>query len=269
MPDWLASLPHPVAPQGVEPWWYFTAMALAVLVIGVAKAGFGGGIGILAVPLTANALPPDRAIGVMLPILIVGDIFSNLHYVKQQSWPHLRWLVSGGVVGIAIGTVVLAMVTDPKYLATVLSLLVGVICLAMVLLQIVRLLGYEALRIPPGAWGGRATGVVSGFVSTLAHSAGPVASIYMLEQKLDKRLHVGTLVLAFFMLNVLKLPTYVWLELVTLDRLIEGAWFLPLVPVGTVFGYWMHKRIPEKPFSAIVYAGAALAAGHLVWKALA
>jgi len=40
-------------PAGVSPAWAFTALVLAVLVTGIAKSGFGGGVGILAVPLMA------------------------------------------------------------------------------------------------------------------------------------------------------------------------------------------------------------------------
>lgn len=258
----------PAPPEGGALWWYLAAMGLAVVVIGVAKAGFGGGVGILAVPLVANALPPDRAIGVMLPILIVADVFSNMHHRGNQSWPHLRWLFFGAVPGIAVGTAVLVLLGKQAPLEVALSLVVGGICLVMVALQALRMAGGYVPHVPPGPGGGAATGVLVGVASTLAHAAGPIASIYLLEQRLDKRRFVGTLVLFFWLVNVAKLPTYLWLGLITPDTLLESAWFLPLVPLGTLLGTWMHHRIPEKPFTAIIYLGAAVAAAHLVWKAL-
>src|SRR5690606_15553620 len=66
MPDWL--------------WWQWLYVALAVILIGISKAGFGGGVGIVAVPLMVLALPAERALGVMLPVLIFGDIMSLLHH---------------------------------------------------------------------------------------------------------------------------------------------------------------------------------------------
>ena len=63
-------------PADTPMWWYITAMGLACLLIGVAKSGFGGGIGFLAVPLVAAALPVERALGVWLPILMFADVFA-------------------------------------------------------------------------------------------------------------------------------------------------------------------------------------------------
>lgn len=259
----------PAPPDGSTAAWYFGAMVLAVIVIGIAKAGFGGGIGILAVPLVANAMPPDRAIGVMLPILIAADVVSNAHHFRKWSTPHLRWLLSGAFVGIAVGTVVLWWLRESAALQTLLSVLVGGICLAMVALQCWRLFGGQVRRLPQGAWPGWATGAIAGVASTLAHSAGPIASIYLLEERLDKTKHVGTMVLFFFVVNLAKLPTYIGLAYITADTALESAWFFPIIPIGTLLGVWLHHRIPEKPFVATVYVGAALAAAHLVWKSVA
>jgi uncharacterized membrane protein YfcA len=266
--EWVMWLPLPEPPAGTAVWWYVTAMCLAVVVIGIAKAGFGGGIGILAVPLVANAVPADRAIGVMLPILIVADVVSIAQHRRAQSWLHLRWLFAGAAVGIVAGTLVLVSLKSAESLRLTLNLLVGSICLAMVAVQCVRLAGGPIPHIPPGPGGGVGTGVLSGVTSTIAHAAGPIASIYLLEQKLDKRLFVGTMLVFFFAVNLAKLPTYFGLGLINTATLLEGLWFLPLVPVGAAMGVWMHRRIPEKPFTAIVYTGAALAAGHLIYKAV-
>ncbi|MEZ6192215.1 MAG: hypothetical protein R3C45_13125 [Phycisphaerales bacterium] len=59
-------------------------------------------------PLIANALSAERAIGVMLPILIFADLFSVYSHRRGVSWPHLRQLlISGAAVGIVLGTFVL------------------------------------------------------------------------------------------------------------------------------------------------------------------
>ena len=59
----------PEIPPGTSPTSYYVCVGLAVLVIGLSKAGFGGGIGILAMPLTAAAMPgnPTRMLGILLP----------------------------------------------------------------------------------------------------------------------------------------------------------------------------------------------------------
>ena len=270
LPFLALNLPMPAPPDGTQLWWYVTALSLGVIIIGIAKAGFGGGIGILAVPLVANALPADRAIAFMLPILILADIFSNLHHRKQKgrSWPHLRWLLAGAVVGIGVGTLILAWLDDVGSLNVALNAVVGSLCLILVAMQCWRLVGWHLPRIPPGPWGGRATGLVAGTVSTLAHSAGPITSIYLLEQRFDKRHFTGTILLFYLVGNIAKLPTYLGLGLIDVHTMVESIWFLPLVPVGTLLGFWMHHRVPEKPFTVVIYLGTAAAAARMLYMAV-
>src|SRR5262249_9373136 len=98
-------LPH--IPDGVTPTWYFVCVGLAVLVTGISKGGFGGGTGILAIPLMSLVMGPRQMLGVMLPLLIACDVLSNLHYLGEYDWSRLRWLLPGAVVGIVIGTITL------------------------------------------------------------------------------------------------------------------------------------------------------------------
>ncbi len=259
----------PDLPVDTPLWWYVTALGLSVLVIGIAKAGFGGGIGVIAVPLVANALPAERAIGVMLPILIFADLFSVYSHRRGVSWGHLGSLLIGTVCGIVLGTWVLWTFQETGQLTWALNLIVGSTCLLFVALQLYRLLGGYVPRIPPGPVGGIASGGFAGTVSTIAHSAGPIVSIYLLEQRLNKTRLVATMVLFFLVANCLKLPTYAGLGLITGKTLVESALFAALVPVGIMVGLWMHKRLAEKPFTLIMYLGAAAAGARMLYKALA
>ena len=221
----------PQIPEGISPAFYFLCAGCAVFIMGIAKAGFGGGIGVLAVPLLALAYPANqtsRVLGVMLPVLICADIFANLHHLRYQSGRHLRWLLLGAVVGIAIATVLLFQLTpaaglsdaariqatqqSARQLNVALNLTVGGLCLLLVLMQAYRLFGGKVPHLPDRPLSGYLTGGVSGMVSTLAHSAGPVVNIYLLEQKLEKRLIVGTSAAFFLLTNVAKVPSFVALS---------------------------------------------------------
>jgi uncharacterized protein len=258
----------PELPIDTPLWWYVTAIGLGVLVIGIAKAGFGGGVGVIAVPLVANALPAERAIGVMLPILILADLFSVWSHRRGVSWPHLRSLLIGAACGIALGTWVLWTFKETGQLTEALNLTVGSVCLAFVALQLYRMLGGYVPRIPPGPIGGIASGGFAGTVSTVAHAAGPIITIYLLEQRFEKTRLVATMVLFFLVVNCSKLPTYTGMGLINGKTLIESALFAGFVPVGILVGLWMHKRLAEKPFTLIMYLGAAAAGGRMLYKAL-
>lgn len=257
----------PTIPEATPAWLYFLCLAGAVLVIGIGKAGFGGGIGMLAVPLLAIALPAQRTIGVILPILIVADLFAVRHHRGNASHPHVRWLLGGAVVGIVAGTGVLWWFDHTGVLEVALNATIGSICLVFVGVQCYRLAGGHVARISPRPIAGKVAGSIAGLVSTLTHAAGPVINIYLLEQRLSKRLLVGTAVIWAFVGNLLKLPTYFGLQLISPSTLLESLWALPLVPVGTFLGYWMYRRINERAFIIVMYLGAAAAAAYMLHQA--
>ena len=62
----------PEIPPNIEPWWYYTCVGLAVLITGISKSGFGGGVGILAIPVMSIVVGSDRMLGIMLPASIAG-----------------------------------------------------------------------------------------------------------------------------------------------------------------------------------------------------
>jgi uncharacterized membrane protein YfcA len=261
----------PEIPAGTSPTTYFVCVGLAVLVIGLSKAGFGGGIGILAMPLTAAAMPgnPTRMLGILLPLLILADVLSNLHYLKAWETRLLKPMLIGAAAGIALGSlgVWYFQRVDPSGFKRTLSLLIGGICLLFVLIQLPGLWGRPARSLPPGRGSSLAVGGLAGFVSTMSHGAGPIVTLYLLREKLEKRILVGTLVFFFLVVNVAKVPTYVAVGWIHAGTLRDGLWTLPLLPLGTMAGAWLHKRVPEKPFIVILYVATAATAAHMVWSA--
>ncbi len=267
----------------VSPGPAWVALLVAAVILGIAKSGFGGGIGILAVPLIANVLDAHHTVGVMLPVLIAADIVAVRQHRKHRSPFHLRWSLVGGVVGILAGTVLLLWFTHPPAnpaipqpghdasadLARMLQIAVGSVALLMVALQLYRMLGGRLPVMPDVKPTAITVGVAAGFTSTLAHAAGPIMSLYLLETRLSKAQLVSTLAIFFFLLNLAKLPTYLALHLITLQTLAVSAVMIAVVPLGSIAGHWMHHRIPEKPFTLIMYAGAALAGSRMLWMAFA
>jgi uncharacterized membrane protein YfcA len=268
----------PTIPDGVSPLLFYVCISAAVLIIGIAKAGFGGGIGILAVPLTLIVQPPREGLGFMLPLLILGDIFSVMHHRGNESRTHLRWLVVGGTVGVVLATLFLFGVqwaaielhvnSPTQRINQALNLVVGIACALMVLAQVYRLVGFPLPHIPPTPLAGRTTGLVAGFISTLAHSAGPLVNVYLLEQGLNKTKQTGTAVVYFLLVNCIKVPFLILLAYITWRTFTDALVFMPIIPVGTVMGYWMHKRVPERPFAVIMYVGAAAGAAWMIYKGL-
>src|SRR5687767_12397884 len=83
-----------------DPWFYAAAIP-AVLLVGIAKGGFGSGAGIFATPLMALTIPIPQAAAIMLPILIVMDVVGLWAYRGTFSRENLKLILVGGEIGRA------------------------------------------------------------------------------------------------------------------------------------------------------------------------
>src|SRR3712207_6272173 len=94
-----------------DPWFYAAAIP-AVILVGLAKGGFGGGVSVLGVPLMALAVPPIEAAAIMLPILLVMDVVALIAWWRVYDRRSLALLLPSSLLGVGIGWAVAAIVTD-------------------------------------------------------------------------------------------------------------------------------------------------------------
>ena len=244
MPDFLQLPTYP--PQ------FWLAAVTTALLIGVSKAGFGGGPGVIATPLLSLVMPVPEAAALLLPILLLADVFAVRHYYNQVDKASLRALLPGALLGIVLGALFFRQFSDQE---RVLKLGMGVLALAFVLYQLGRsrlLQVVEGKRPSPIA--GFILGTTTGFTSTLAHVGGPPAMVYLLPQKLPRNLFVGTTAVFFFIVNLVKLVPYALLGLLAVGNLGITVLLLPVLFVGTRLGVWLNKRFSEVWFNRVVYA---------------
>lgn len=248
---------------------FYAVAFLAILITGIAKGGFGQGSGGIAVPLMAIFIAPQTAAGIMLPILCAMDLFSVHAYWKTWSREHLRILLPGALVGIALGTLAFGLLP-----VNAIRLLLGLIAVTFALNQWLRLTERIAARLSatrgkPGPVAGAIWGAVSGFTSTLAHAGGPPFAIYMLAQRVDKTLFVGTSVTFFLLVNYAKLVPYYFLGQLNTGNLTVALLFAPLAPLGVWLGVWVHRRISQRTFLNTSYALLLVTGVKLIYDALA
>jgi len=269
-----------------------TALLVAALVVGVSKAGFGSGVGIMAVPLMAVAIGADRMLGVLLPVLVVGDMFAVVHYVRTRDGRNLLVLLSGCAGGVACGAVVLGWFRAQGGGERLLDGSVGGLCILFVVARVwltSRRARKEAAgsaetesdaapspapspkAYRPAAWHGVLAGLAAGLTSTLAHAAGPMVAMFLLSQRMGKRVFVGTSAWFFLGCNMMKIPVYLLgnRPVITGDTLAFLPYLAPMVVVGTLLGAWMNRRIPARAFSVAVYLLVLATGAKLVWGALA
>ena len=104
--------------------WIFAA--LGVLFIGLSKAGFGGGLGMLTTPLCALAFGPKAGVGILLPLLCAGDAFSMYHFWGKWEQRNLRFLLPGVALGVVIGVQLIDLFSTRQF-NVVIGLLAGTV----------------------------------------------------------------------------------------------------------------------------------------------
>lgn len=80
-----------------EVFWFLAVVS--VLLFGISKAGFGTGVGILATPLLTLSVPATIAVAILLPLLIITDIFSLFHYRLSYDRRSIMLLVPAALLG--------------------------------------------------------------------------------------------------------------------------------------------------------------------------
>jgi uncharacterized membrane protein YfcA len=88
-------------------------------------------------------------------------------------------------------------------------------------------------------------GAVAGLTSFVIHMGGPATNLYLLPQRLEKRVLVATIVIFYAIVNYAKLLPYWWLGLLSAQNLSTALILAPLAAAGTVVGARLTHRLPE------------------------
>jgi len=228
-----------------DPWFYVAAMP-AVVIIGLSKGGFGPGTSLLALPLMSLTIPPLQAAAITLPVLCIMDLAGLWGYRKHWDRANMVIILPGALVGILIGTLTADWVSNRGV-----QVIIGFVAVAFVLDKWLRKGSPQAA--PRDVKKGLFWSMISGFTSFIAHAGGPPLSVYMVPQRLDKTLFVGTSIVYFAVLNYVKLVPYAWLGQFTPVNLGTAAMLAPVAVGGVYLGMYLHKFLSDTSFYRIIY----------------
>ena len=244
--------------MSIDPSIYYAAIP-AVLLVGLTKGGMGEALALMGVPILALAVSPVQAAAILLPILIVSDIVSLWIWRKHNTPSVLKYLLPGGLLGIAIGWATAAYVPRDA-----LRLIIGLIAISFALRYFYNewrarrgiAIPAKTHRIGPAAF----FGTLAGYGSFVAHSGGAPFQVYALPLKLPPRDYTGAAVRYFAILNAVKLVPYFALGQLDTTNLSISATLVPLAIAATAFGGFLVKRMQPQVFYPFMYL-MALAAG--------
>lgn len=244
---------------------FWAVAAVAVILAGVSKGGFGSGASFVAAPLLALVIDPRLALGLLLPLLMIMDIDAVRAYWGRWSRRDALRLCLGAVPGVALAASVQAL-TDPD----VLRVLIGGISIAFVVFQLARARGWVRPRARPlGVAAGLVTGAIGGFTSFVSHAGGPPVLIYLLSQRLAKTEFQATTVAVFTVINLMKIGPYAAMGFIPREALLPILLLAPVAVLGTRLGVWAHHRVDARLYFALTYTLLVFAGGKLILDALA
>ncbi len=227
---------------------FFLSVVPAIILYGIAKSGLGGSISLISVPLMTIVMPLQQALAIILPILIFSDIIAVYRFRKEFDFSILKVIVPFAAIGIIIGSLTFSYFSE-----ILLKLIVGI----MGFLFAGHYFLLKKKKSTPTKQNfikGAICSSIAGFSSFCVHSGGTPTSLYLLPLRLKKEIYVGTRVIFFCFVNLLKLPLYIYLSMMNFDTLYQSISLLPLAIIGIFIGYKLLKLIEENLFYNIIYA---------------
>ncbi|WP_030739581.1 sulfite exporter TauE/SafE family protein [Streptomyces sp. NRRL S-31] len=234
--------------------WEFAALAFAALMVGLSKTAVSGA-NTVSLALFAAVLPARASTGVLLPVLIAGDVLAVLTYRRHAHWPTLWRLFPAVAAGVLAGTLFLAWADDSMVRTSIGAIL---LLMAGVTVWRRRTAGTpgapEAVTDRAGRLKARSYGVLGGFTTMVANAGGPVMSLYLLSAGFRKLGFLGTSAFFFLIVNVSKVPFSAALGLIDRRSLLLDAALVVFVVPGALLGKWAVHRINQRLFEQLVIA---------------
>ena len=243
----------------IDIFFYFTA-AIGVILFGISKGGFAGPIAILSLPIMSLAMSPVMAAAILLPVLLIMDVVAMYLYWKTWDMKNIKIIIPPALIGIFIGAMTFNYSSDDS-----IRIIIGTIAILFILLTIIQ---KNNVLIKPTKTKGTFWSLVAGYTSFLIHSGGTPVNFYLLPQKLNKTIYVGTMTLAFLIINVIKLVPYYYLGQFVIPNIKASLILSPLAPISIYLGYYLHKKVNEEVFYIFIYLFLAIGGIKLIYDGI-
>ena len=220
-------------------------IAFLGFMIGLAKGGFGG-FGALLTPILSLVLPVASAVGVLLPMLMVGDVFALRMYWQEWDTDLLKRMLPLGIVGALIGTFLLSSL-PPNVLRIALGIFVLIVVAYRYASDRIKSMEYQ-----PRPWHASLAGLLAGTASGMFNGGGPPFNSYLLLKKVSARPFIATGAIYFAVLNLIKVPGFLYTGVLDLPLLLSLWWVFPFIPIGIWVARRTLTRISPSAFERII-----------------
>lgn len=224
-------------------------LATSGFIAGISKSALPGAA-ILMVPLMASAFAAKESVGLALPILVAADLIAAPYY-RHEALSNRRILgilLAGALVGIGLGCIMMNRIDGELFK----PLIGGVVLFMLALKFVVSHIKKDEPRGDLPSWARLIFGVSAGTATALANAAGPIISLHMISSNLEKRDFIACTLWFFLVANLLKVPFYWHIGIVSPVSLRLDLVAIPFVALGAQLGLKVVHRIDQKLFLRII-----------------
>ena len=224
---------------------FIIASGVAFL-LGTAKSGIKG-LAVLIVTGLALIYGAKESTGILMPLLICGDILAVIYYNRHAKWIYLIKLLPWMVLGVLIGVVLGKNINEELFK----------LGMALIILISVVMMYYwerKKERKTPKHWSFSAfMGIMAGFTTMVGNLAGAFSNIYFLAIKLPKNEFIGTAAWLFFVINIFKVPFHIWSWGTINAKSIQiSLSLIPAVILGFMLGVSIVKKIKNDRYRQLI-----------------
>ena len=233
---------------------------LATFLLGIGKSGLKG-MGVIIVTLMALVFGAKASTGILMPMMIIADVFAVIYYHRHTQWKFLKKLLPMMVVGVLLGVYFGNDISEDLF-KQIMAFFILVTVLVMIWMDRTKTFGI------PKHWAfSSSMGLLSGFTSMIGNLAGSFTSIYLLAIRLPKNEFIGTAAWLFFIINVFKLPfhIFVW-KTISKETLTLNLLLSPAILIGFFLGIRLVKVINNNLYRKLVLVVTALGALIILLK---
>lgn len=241
---------------------HVVAAVLATLLIALVKGAYGGGFGLIGIPILSLVMDPVTAGAIVAPLFIPMDIVA-LKYYPPRTWsmPDIKVLVPSLALGIGIGTLTIALLD-----ARLVSIAIAVVSLLFAAHWYSG--GQKVTIAPRNTWHAALAGTTSGIATMIAHSGTPPLAMYLLRLGLSKEVYVGTNTIYFTVGNAIKVWPWLIIGQPTLAMWKLIAICIPVAMIGVWIGWRLHQHLDQRRLYQGCYAILVLTSLKLLWDGI-
>ena len=220
--------------------------AICAFLLGISKSGIKG-IASLIVTGLALVYGAKNSTGIMMPLLLVGDVFAITYYKRHVQKEYIIKLLPWMVLGVLLGVIGGNYISESIFKNG----------MALIILFSVGLMYYwenKKDKTVPSHWSfASSMGLLAGFTTMIGNLAGAFSNIYFLAMRIPKNNFIGTAAWLFFFINSFKVPFHIWSwKTINSESILISLKLIPFVIMGLIAGVFLVKKIEDEIYRKLI-----------------